>query len=96
MDDLYSQDIVVVANPTRGGLHSSVINALREINFIRKVVYVSCKPEGNSFKNFVHLCVPANKQNKSLGTAFVPTNAIPVDLFPHTNHCELILTFERF
>lgn len=94
IDELYSQDIVVVANPTRAGLHSSVINSLREMSYIHKLVYVSCYPEGDSFKNFVHLCMPASKQK--LGSPFVPTNAIPVDLFPHTNHCELIITFERF
>jgi tRNA/tmRNA/rRNA uracil-C5-methylase (TrmA/RlmC/RlmD family) len=96
IDELYSQDIVVVANPTRAGLHSSVINSLREMSYIHKLVYVSCYPEGDSFKNFVHLCMPASKQNQKLGSPFVPTNAIPVDLFPHTNHCELIITFERF
>ncbi|CAG2167244.1 unnamed protein product [Oppiella nova] len=96
VDDLYSQDIVVVANPTRGGLHPSVINILREFSRIRKIVFVSCKPEGYASKNFIHLCLPSDRRNRSLGSPFVPTNAVPVDLFPQTNHCELIITFERF
>ena len=96
MDDLYSQDIVVVANPSRAGLKASVINAIREMPSIRKVVYVSCKPEGYALKNFVHLCMPANRENRQLGPAFLPINAVPVDMFPHTTHCELVITFERF
>ncbi|XP_054165890.1 tRNA (uracil-5-)-methyltransferase homolog B-like [Oppia nitens] len=96
VDELYSDNIVVVANPTRAGLHPSVINILRELNFIRKIVYVSCKPEGYALRNFVHLCVPSNRHNSHLGSPFVPINAVPVDLFPQTNHCELIITFERF
>ena len=27
---------------------------------------------------------------------FVPVSATPVDMFPHTDRCELILLFERF
>ncbi|CAG2100591.1 unnamed protein product [Medioppia subpectinata] len=96
MDDLYSQDIVVVANPTRAGLHPSVINILRQFKSVRKIVFVSCKPEGYAFKNFIHLCSPSDRRNRQWGSPFVPINAVPVDLFPQTNHCELIITFERF
>ncbi len=29
------------------------------------------------------------------GLPFKPIVAIPVDLFPHTRHCELVLLFQR-
>lgn len=29
------------------------------------------------------------------GLPFRPVKAIPVDMFPHTNHCELVVLFER-
>lgn len=39
------------------------------------------------------LCGPKSKS--LLGEAFHPVNAIPVDMFPHTTHCELVMVFER-
>ena len=35
------------------------------------------------------------KSNSYRGRPFVPRAAVPVDMFPHTNRCELILLFER-
>ena len=29
------------------------------------------------------------------GPRFLPVKAVPVDLFPHTTHCEMVLLFER-
>lgn len=29
------------------------------------------------------------------GEPFLPTKAIAVDLFPYTEHCELVICFER-
>jgi len=29
------------------------------------------------------------------GAPLVPVCAVPVDMFPHTSHCELIIYFER-
>jgi tRNA (uracil-5-)-methyltransferase len=29
------------------------------------------------------------------GVAFRPVKAIPIDIFPHTSHCEVIVVFER-
>jgi tRNA (uracil-5-)-methyltransferase len=30
-----------------------------------------------------------------LGTPFVPVKALAVDMFPHTEHCEVVILFER-
>lgn len=83
--------VVAIANPSRGGLHNFAIKTITEMEFIKKLVYVSCKPEGQALKNFVQLC-----QTKGNNAPFIPINAIPVDLFPQTEHCELVVTFERF
>lgn len=33
--------------------------------------------------------------NRMKGLPFRPVKAVPVDLFPHSPHCELVLVFER-
>lgn len=91
-ENYLSGHVVAVANPSRRALHPNAIRTLRRMNYIEKLVYVSCQPAGDAFNNFVHLCRPRSDE----GPPFVPTNAVPVDLFPHTPHCELVLSFERF
>lgn len=39
------------------------------------------------------LCRP--RSNRVKGLPFRPVRAIPVDMFPHTSHCELVVLFER-
>lgn len=87
--------VVAVTNPTRQALHPSAIRLLRQLECIDRLVYVSCKADGNASFNFVQLCNPSVRNDLKGGLPFMPTNAIPVDLFPHTSHCELIVTFER-
>ncbi|KAJ8418214.1 hypothetical protein AAFF_G00139230 [Aldrovandia affinis] len=88
------QGLVAVANPSRAGLHYRVVRALRNHSAIRRLVYVSCKPEGEAMRNFQELCCPTDRQKKLTGEPFIPTTAVPVDMFPHTLHCELVLVFE--
>lgn len=85
-------DLIAVANPSRRAFRQSVIRLLREMEYIRRIVYVSCKPQGDAFRNFVYLC----HNNEPNQFQYLPVNAVPVDLFPHTSHCELVVTFERF
>ncbi|XP_072178124.1 tRNA (uracil-5-)-methyltransferase homolog B-like [Diadema setosum] len=86
-------DVVMVVNPARAGLHPKVIKAIRNCTAVKRLIYVSCKPDGTAFNNFVDLCRPATERLR--GPAFVASKAVPVDLFPHTNHCELVIRFER-
>ncbi|XP_052026744.1 tRNA (uracil-5-)-methyltransferase homolog B isoform X6 [Apodemus sylvaticus] len=86
---------VAVANPARAGLHYRVVQAIRNCRAIRTLVFVSCKPQGESMRNFIELCCPPNSAKKLLGDPFVLREAVPVDLFPHTPHCELVLLFTR-
>jgi tRNA (uracil-5-)-methyltransferase len=84
---------VAVVDPARDGLHTDVIKALRGNERIERIVYVSCNPTGSLIKDAALLCAPSTKRYS--GTAFRVESAIPVDMFPLTTHCELIMTFDR-
>ncbi|XP_021008823.1 tRNA (uracil(54)-C(5))-methyltransferase homolog isoform X2 [Mus caroli] len=86
---------VAVVNPARAGLHYRVVRAIRNCRAIRTLVFVSCKPHGESTRNFIELCCPPDSAKQLLGDPFVLREAVPVDLFPHTQHCELVLLFTR-
>ncbi|XP_077437448.1 tRNA (uracil-5-)-methyltransferase homolog B [Vanacampus margaritifer] len=87
--------LAAVVNPARAGLHYRVIRALRNQPAIRRLVYVSCKPDGEAMRNFRELCCEPDPKRKLRGDAFSPSLAVPVDMFPHTEHCELVIVFER-
>lgn len=87
--------VAAVVNPARAGLHHKVVRTLRNEPAIRRLIYVSCKPEGEAMRNFRELCCAPDPQRKLTGEAFTPTLAVPVDMFPHTGHCELVLLLER-
>ncbi|KAJ8361655.1 hypothetical protein SKAU_G00181800 [Synaphobranchus kaupii] len=78
--------LVVVANPSRAGLHYRTVRALRNLPSIRRLVYVSCKPEGEATRNFLELCCPADPRKKLTGEPFTLKATVPVDMFPHTLH----------
>ena len=84
--------LVAVVDPPRGGLHGSVTRVLRECDELKRLVYVSCNPKTLS-DNLVTLCQRASKRVK--GRPFVAQKATAVDLFPHTDHCEMVVLLER-
>jgi hypothetical protein len=71
-----------------------IISLLRENERVRNLVYISCQADGPAMNNFVDLCHSPTRRTTS--EPFVLKRAIPIDLFPHTNHCELILSFRRW
>ncbi|XP_031434891.1 tRNA (uracil(54)-C(5))-methyltransferase homolog-B [Clupea harengus] len=87
--------LTAVVNPSRAGLHYRVIKALRNHPCIHRLVYISCKPDGEAMRNFRDLCCSSEQHRKLSGKPFAPRVAVPVDMFPHTLHCELVLVFER-
>lgn len=87
-----NRDVVVILDPPRAGVPMNVISAIRAMQGVRRLVYVACAPE-NIWKNALGLCRPASKAFKL--EPFVPIEAIGVDLFPHTDHGELVVLFER-
>lgn len=91
--DVKGKPIVAVVDPAREGLHADVIRALRCNPEIQRLVYVSCNPTGSLTNDAASLCQLPTKKYK--GLPFKPTLAQPVDMFPLTSHCELVITFDR-
>lgn len=88
-----NEEIIAIVDPPRNGLHKKAISSLRRTSGINKIIYMSCSPKA-ALVNFIDL---GRRPSKTLlGAQFFPTMAIPVDNFPHTNHSELILVFERY
>lgn len=85
--------IIAVVDPAREGLHNDVIKTLRINEAIQRLIYVSCNPAGSLVKDASMLCAPPTK--KYPGLPFRPTSAQPVDMFPFTAHCELVMVFDR-
>jgi len=83
---------IAVVDPPRAGLHNDVIRALRKCSQIRRLVYISCNPK-SFVNNSVNLCKAPSKA--LIGEAFVPVRACGVDLFPHTDHVELVVMLDR-
>ncbi|KAJ8972630.1 hypothetical protein NQ314_000086 [Rhamnusium bicolor] len=88
-----NKEVIAVVDPPRAGLHQKAILQLRKIPKINKIVYIACNPSA-ALRNFVDLARPESKTVR--GEPFVPTKAIPVDMFPYTKHCELVICFERW
>lgn len=90
-----ARPLVAVVNPSRAGIHHRVVKAIRSCRAIRRLLYISCKPEGEAMRNFLELCCPPDPRKKLEGEPFAPALAVPVDMFPHTAHCELVLLLTR-
>jgi tRNA (uracil-5-)-methyltransferase len=88
-----SLNFVAVVDPAREGLHADVIKAIRCNNEICRLVYVSCNPTATLVRDAALLCSPPTK--RYTGRPFQITSATPVDMFPLTNHCEMVMTFDR-
>lgn len=84
--------IVVVLDPPRSGVHADVIKTIRSSSRIDRVVFVACNPTA-AVGNFVDLSRPTSKA--FAGLPFTLVKAVPVDMFPQTEHCELVLQFDR-
>ncbi|XP_022163005.1 tRNA (uracil(54)-C(5))-methyltransferase homolog-B-like isoform X1 [Myzus persicae] len=86
-----TSDLSAVLNPGRAGVHPKVINAIRNNRLINSLAYVSCKADSPiTMKNLVELVV-----NNKKSRPFTLKSIKPVDMFPHTKHCELIFMFKR-
>ncbi|KAL0079720.1 S-adenosyl-L-methionine-dependent methyltransferase [Phycomyces blakesleeanus] len=87
-----NEEVVAILDPPRNGVHASVIRAVRESSKINKVIFISCDAK-QAMANFTALCRP--QSNRFKGVPFKPTKAISIDLFPHSDHSELMIEFER-
>lgn len=86
-------EIIAIVDPPRAGLHPSVINTIRSVTQISRMIYVSCSVK-QAEQNFHNICaLPNGKKRK--GSPFKLVRSVAVDLFPHTEHFEAVLEFER-
>ena len=84
---------VALVDPARQGLHTDVVRTLRLNERIDRIVYVSCNPTGSLIPDASLLCQPPTK--KYAGRPFRISSASPVDMFPFTDHCEMVMVFDR-
>jgi 23S rRNA (uracil1939-C5)-methyltransferase len=75
---------VVVLDPPRQGCPPVVLSTVFEHIRPAKVVYVSCNPDALAAE------LPG-----ILETGYRVTRVQPVDMFPHTDHIETVITFSR-
>jgi tRNA (uracil-5-)-methyltransferase len=87
-----SHTVLGILDPPRAGVQDLVIKCMRECRSLTHLVYISCDADA-ALKNFADLCRPVT--NRLRGIPFRPVQAVPVDLFPDTAHCELVVLFER-
>ena len=86
-------EVVAVVNPGRGGVDREVVEHLRSVSLLSSIVYVSCEPEDRQVMSNMLSLVKADKTGKT--APFTLTEAIPIDMFPHTHHCEHVFVFSR-
>eukprot|EP00998_Keelungia_sp_KM082_P011329 NODE_757_length_1659_cov_73.541775_g747_i0.p1 GENE.NODE_757_length_1659_cov_73.541775_g747_i0~~NODE_757_length_1659_cov_73.541775_g747_i0.p1 ORF type:complete len:501 (+),score=110.34 NODE_757_length_1659_cov_73.541775_g747_i0:103-1503(+) len=84
--------IVAILDPPRGGMHNSFLRWIRNCDIIKRFVYVSCD-QSSLVSNTGPLCKPVT--NEYTGLPFYPVEAACLDLFPHTEHVEMLVTFAR-
>jgi 23S rRNA (uracil1939-C5)-methyltransferase len=72
---------VVIIDPPRAGLHERFRTLLPNLK-AQKIIYASCNPA---------TCL---RDIQALSRTYRVTRATGIDMFPHTWHCELVLTLE--
>jgi tRNA/tmRNA/rRNA uracil-C5-methylase (TrmA/RlmC/RlmD family) len=94
---------VVILNPGRAGTDRLLISQIRGCSRIKKVIYISSNPEGDSFQCFRDLCQEVTKETKKNRFSLVPvsryfrlTFTAAFDLYPHTPICEHVFVFSRY
>lgn len=73
---------VVITDPPRAGMHEDVINTILNAN-PERIVYVSCNPATQA------------RDLNMLDCKYQVSKVQPVDMFPHTHHCENVVLLER-
>ncbi len=73
---------VIITDPPRAGMHPKVIDSLLAAS-PKRIVYVSCNPATQA------------RDIKMLSEKYNMTKAIPVDMFPQTQHIECVALLDR-
>ncbi|XP_072458905.1 tRNA (uracil-5-)-methyltransferase homolog B-like isoform X3 [Notamacropus eugenii] len=89
------RSLMALVDPSQCGLSNRVVQNIRNCKAIKTLVFVSCRPYGKSIENIIELCRPPDADGNLLGEPFVLRQAVPVDMFPHSLQCELVMHFTR-
>lgn len=69
------------------------METILKCDLISQLIYVSCAADNPvAMRNFIQL---TNQPRKATHKPFNLSKIKPVDLFPKTRHCELLLVFDR-
>eukprot|EP01006_Ploeotia_vitrea_P044465 TRINITY_DN66831_c7_g7_i1.p1 TRINITY_DN66831_c7_g7~~TRINITY_DN66831_c7_g7_i1.p1 ORF type:complete len:633 (-),score=317.92 TRINITY_DN66831_c7_g7_i1:501-2360(-) len=88
-----ASSLVAIVDPPRNGLHKNVLKALRATKKLNRIVYVSCNP--TTLGRDLDLLLRPKTKNTWPGEPFRADRAMPVDMFPQTPHCEMIVQLSR-
>jgi 23S rRNA (uracil1939-C5)-methyltransferase len=78
------EDVIAIINPPRKGLEKKMALFLKSYSMIKQIIYISCNP--NTLKRDMDIMNFSNDQIK---------NIIPVNQFPESNHCEVIVNIKK-
>ena len=84
---------VAIIDPPRGGIHGSVLKAIRACKPIEHLIYISCSPLSLS-ADICSLCAVRGGCS-GCGIPFMPIALSCFDIFPDTEHVETVVVFER-
>ena len=73
---------VIVTDPPRAGMHPDVVNVILEAA-PKRIVYVSCNPATQA------------RDIALLDKGYRVKSVQPVDMFPHTQHVEVVTVLEK-
>ena len=90
--DLNNDYCVAILDPPRCGVHKDICKLLRMETRIQRIIYVSCN-SASAVNDAIRLCQTPSK--KTVGCPFKPIKTIGVDLFPQTDHIEMIMHLQR-
>ncbi|XP_031623971.1 tRNA (uracil-5-)-methyltransferase homolog A [Contarinia nasturtii] len=87
-----NENLLAIVDPPRAGLQSRSKEALRNARGLNRFIYIACSPKA-AMQNWIDFSRPCSKSLK--GYPFILKEAAAVDMFPHTDHIEMVLLFER-
>ena len=80
--DTHGRPDVIITDPPRAGMHTSVVSAILYAA-PKRIVYVSCNPATQA------------RDVQLLSEAYKVVEILAVDMFPHTHHVENVALLER-
>ncbi|KAK9511353.1 hypothetical protein O3M35_000021 [Rhynocoris fuscipes] len=85
-------NMVAVINASKTGISKELVKILRRCVQLKRIIYISSKADSvTSMRSIIDLCHP----KFDLSNGYNLTDIQPVDLYPNTNYCDLVMLFKR-